>query len=120
MVKDFISLYGFIPLNANLGKIWPRTRFGAVRWVHCSGGGADRGSTSNKLVSLWDNLGHNLPPGGDEMGAQNPKTPRVPRLKWGGIGKILDPPGLTGRVWGWQTHTRRPALSPNPIPNNPM
>jgi hypothetical protein len=39
------------------------------------------------------------------------------RLKWAGFGKKLDPPVLMGWVWGWQTRTRIPALSPNPILN---
>jgi hypothetical protein len=48
----------------------------------------------------------------DGNGAPKPANPTGTRLKWGGFGKKLDPPDLMGRVWGWQTRTRRPA---NPL-----
>jgi hypothetical protein len=45
----------------------------------------------------------------DGNGASKPANPTDTRLKWGGFGKKLDPPGLMGRVWRLQTRTHRPA-----------
>ena len=45
----------------------------------------------------------------DGNGAPKPANPTGTRLKWGGFGENLDPPGLMGQVWGWQTRTHRPA-----------
>jgi hypothetical protein len=47
----------------------------------------------------------------DGNGAPKSANPTGTPFKWRGFGKKLDPPGLMGRVWGWQTRTRRPANS---------
>jgi hypothetical protein len=77
------------------------------------------GTIGNEFPRVSPNLsGQHITPDGN--GAPKPANPTGTRLKWGGFGKKLDPLGLMGRVRGWQTRTRKPALSPNPIPNNHM
>jgi hypothetical protein len=50
------------------------------------------------------------------IGPRNPQTRWVPALNGEGLVKKLDPPDLMGRVWGWQTRTRRPT---NPTRSKP-